>query len=299
MLALKVARYVLSRLSKSPVEIKKLKEHGDAHGRRLVEPSVSIIIPTRDKAELLRACVDSILEKTSYLNFEIVVVNNNSVEAATLKYLERLQSQSINVLDFPFEFNYSKISNFAVAQTTSDYLCFLNNDTLVLESDWLSNLVDHAVQPSTGVVGSKLLFPDGRIQHLGVALGYKGIAGHIFSGFDQNHAPITSLIDSCFEVTAVTFACSVVSRAIYKDAGGLDVNYKIGLNDVDFCNRVALSGFQNILCGSSSLIHYETMSRPKAFSMRGAGRASYEILYALKHFPKSVDSFFSTKKSSK
>jgi glycosyltransferase involved in cell wall biosynthesis len=151
------------------------------HGLRHSEPKVAIIIPTKDKFELLMPCIESIVSKTRYVNYEILVVNNGSTDSSTIDYLNSLQSRGHEILDYPFTFNYSKICNFAAQRTKAEYLCFLNNDTQVLEPDWLGDLIDHAIAPGVGVVGSKLLFEDGSIQHLGLAVGISGIASHVYS----------------------------------------------------------------------------------------------------------------------
>jgi len=282
LLVLEVFRYLRRRADKRPVRLSNFVSMENHHGQRSVEPMVSIIIPTRNKYELLRACIESIQTKTTYGNYEIVVINNDSSEASTIEYLELLRSTGITVLDYPYEFNYSKISNFGADNTVSEYLCFLNNDTEVLESHWLALLMDHAIQPDVGVVGSKLLYPDGSIQHLGVALGYTGAAGHPLAGEIPDGTINFQHANSCFEVSAVTFACAVTSRKKFKLANGLNSGFKIGLNDIDFALRLKGVGKRNVVCGRSCLIHHESKSRRSTSSWVGGARATLEVLRFLK-----------------
>jgi GT2 family glycosyltransferase len=266
------------------------------HGMRSDEPKVAIIIPTRDKYELLRACVESIQTKTTYSNYEILVVNNSSREALTLEYLKLLDSTGVRVVDYPHAFNFSKITNFAATKTDSDYLCFLNNDTEVIEPNWLAQLMDHAVQPTVGVVGSKLLYPDGSIQHLGVALGHTGAAGHPLSRELLGTSRYSHNANYCFEVSAVTFACAVTSREAFNQASGLDPGFKVGLNDIDFCMRLKTKSMKNVLCGKSCLIHHESKSRKSSTSITGGARATLEILRFLYLHGRHLrhDDFFGT-----
>lgn len=282
MLVLEVFRYLKRRADKRPLRLSNFVSMESHHGQRSVEPKVSIIIPTRDKFELLHACIESIQTKTTYGNYEIVVINNDSIEASTIDYLELLRSTGITVLDYPYEFNYSKISNFGSDKTESDYLCFLNNDTEVIEPRWLELLMDHAAQPDVGVVGSKLLYPNGSIQHFGVALGYTGAAGHPLAGEIPDGATSVNQANSCFEVSAVTFACAVTSRFNFKLANGLDSGFKVGLNDIDFALRLKNKGKRNVVCGQSCLIHHESKSRKSMKSLSGSVTAAKEVLRFIK-----------------
>lgn len=295
MLVLEVFRYLKRRADKRPVRLTNVVSMESHHGLRLLEPSVSIIIPTRDKYELLRACIESIQTKTTYENYEIVVINNASREASTLEYLKLLASTGVTVLDYPHAFNYSKISNFGAASTYAEYLCFLNNDSEVVDPNWLGQLMDHAVQPEVGVVGSKLLFPDGSIQHLGVALGYTGAAGHPLAGDLPDETKVSQYANSCFEVSAVTFACAVTSRETFNHAVGLDAVFKVGLNDIDFALRLRSQGLNNVLCGKSCLIHHESKSRKSMSSLSGGTRAALEVLRFVKLYGPQLrqDHFFS------
>lgn len=297
MLVLDVIRYLGSRANKRSAYLSTFNSMASHHGQRMNEPRVSIIVPTRDRVELLKSCIESIRIKTTYKNYEVIVVDNGSTLEATRKYLGDLALTGIRILNFPGEFNYSKICNFASAYSESEFLCFLNNDTEVIEPNWLGYLMDHAVQPLTGAVGSKLVFPDGLIQHLGVALGYRGVAGHPFSGSKIGKDLERTLSTSCFEVSAVTFACVVISKSLYETAKGLDENFKVGLNDVDFCIRVTSLNKANQVCGMSSLVHHESATRKRSQKHKRFFRGSYEVLRFLRKFKEFYfsDRFFTLK----
>lgn len=283
MLVLEVFRYLKRWADKRPVSLSNFVSMGSHHGQRTVEPKVSIIIPTRDKYELLRACIDSIQKKTTYGNYEIVVINNASSEESMFEYLELLRSTGISVLNYPHAFNYSKISNFGADNTESEYLCFLNNDTEVLEPRWLENLMDHSVHAEVGVVGSKLLYPDGSIQHNGVAVGLNGIASH-FKGEGKISGDALGAGLVCFQVEALTFASVLIRKVDFDSLAGLDPNLRIGLNDIDFCLRMNKTKI-NVVCGGAVLTHQESASRYRMASLKGSLNATRDILTFLSKNP--------------
>ncbi len=291
MLLIDIFRYFKRRADKRPVYLKNFVDQSHHHVSRPSEPSVEIIIPTRDRVDLLHACVDSIFEKTTYENYRVTIVDNQSVEPATHDYLDELENRGVKIIKFPHRFNYSAICNLAAADTAAEYLCFLNNDTQVIEPNWLGSLIDHALQPKSGVVGSLLLYPDGVIQHDGIAMGHTGLAGHANAG-----KPLVEGTESkCFSVSATTFACCVISKQKYLETGGLDEKFRVGLNDVDFCLAVEGQGLINIQCEKSILIHKEGATRPKPKSLLGIWAALREISRFTKVWPESVfsDRFFS------
>jgi len=193
--------------------------------------------------------------------------------------LSELESIGLKVLRYPQKFNYSAICNFAAGQINSEFLCFLNNDTEVIEATWLSNLVDHAIQNEIGVVGSKLIYPDGSIQHMGVALGHTGAAGHAYSRVSFGLESSNSILGSCFDVSAVTFACALVKKSTFERLGGLDESFKVGLNDIDYALRSKNESLKSVVCGKSKLIHRESMSRKSTKSFTGALRAATEVIH--------------------
>jgi glycosyltransferase involved in cell wall biosynthesis len=181
-LIFEIFRYVKDRFTKPNLTLTNLVDLTDHHGatgaRGDLIGKISIIIPTRDKPELLKNCIDSVKNTTSDLDIELVVVDNDSVEPETKTFLDELAAQGAVVLKYPGNFNYSAICNLAASNSSGKYLCFLNNDTEVISPTWLSSMVQHASQPSVGLVGSVLLYPDNSLQHMGISLGYAGsIAG--------------------------------------------------------------------------------------------------------------------------
>jgi GT2 family glycosyltransferase len=286
--------YIKRRFDRRPVYLSTRVDRREDHQKQESIPSVTVVIPTRDKADLLNACVESVLGKTSYPNFKVVVVNNQSIEQSTLAYLEELKPRGITVLDFPKPFNFSEIANFASANDASDFLCFLNNDTEVLEPNWLSHLVDHALTPEVGLVGSKLLYGNGAVQHFGIALGFTGAAGHPYSGIQPKDLP-EGLDESCFEVSGVTFACALVSKEDYVSLGGLDAKFRVGLNDVDFALRMIGIGKRTVVCGRSCLTHHESRTRRSMTSLPGAAQAIVEVMEFTKRHGAQIraDNYFS------
>jgi len=228
-------------------------------------PFVSILIPTRDMLSILKPCIDSVLSKTVYLNYEILILNNDSVKAGTLAYFKSLATQdNIRILDYAGSFNYSAINNFGVKHAKGDYVCLLNNDTKVISPNWLGNMVDWACQPNVGAVGAKLLYADKSIQHAGVQIGLGSLAGHGHrflrnkkSGyFYQAHIPQ--------QVMAVTAACLLVNKNKFIQVGGLDEkDFTVAFNDVDFCLKLDKLNYRNIYEPRAVLFHYESKSRGK------------------------------------
>jgi GT2 family glycosyltransferase len=273
---LRLLSYLLRKLDNRPFVLtnhKSIQRHDPTPSEAANSPKVSIIIPTRDKPELLSKCVDSIRNKTKYPNYEIIIVNNLSSEKTTLSLLETYRENGLTVLDFAQPFNYSKICNFASASASGHFLCFLNNDTEVIAENWLMSMVDHANQDDAGVVGAVLTYPDGSIQHMGIALGYTGVAGH--PGRGRN--PTETLPDSCYEVSGVTFACAVVSKSKFQKIGGLDESFPVGFNDVDFCVRITNAGFKNVVCLDSRLTHSESQTRKRTLTLTGAVQAAKDV----------------------
>jgi GT2 family glycosyltransferase len=248
-------------------------------------PLVTIIIPTRDKADLLAKCIQSVKTKTTYPNFEILVVDNQSHEPASFELFSKLKDQGVRFLDFNQPFNYSAISNLAVNNANGDYICLLNNDTEVISGEWLSSMMSHATDASTGFVGSILLSPNGAIQHAGLALGFAGIAEHAYAGKEMGQVEPKEAVSTCHQVEAVTFACALISKKKYVALGGLDDDFAVGLNDVDACMRASESGLTNILCSNAVLTHIESATRPKALSAKGAFRALSEVRKFLAKHP--------------
>jgi GT2 family glycosyltransferase/2-polyprenyl-3-methyl-5-hydroxy-6-metoxy-1,4-benzoquinol methylase len=234
--------------------------------RYKVKPArVSIIIPTRNKADVLRTCIESIERKTDSHDYEIIVVDNNSSEPSAREYLASLKH---NVLPFTEHFNYSRINNTAARSATGDFLLFLNNDTEVISSEWLTAMLEMAQQSEVGVVGAKLLYPNHRIQHAGVVLGLGGIAGHPFVGFPAETPLYFGFAGMIRNTSAVTAACMLVRREVFDGVGGFDENMPVNFNDVDFCMRVSRAGYRIVWTPYALLYHHESTTRGHAVDQR-------------------------------
>ena len=238
---------------------------------------VSVIIPTRNRADLLRTCLAG-LTATAYPDFEVIVVDNDSDEPETLTLLESLDPASVRVLRHPGPFNFPALNNRAAAEARGQLLCLLNNDIEVLEPGWLATLVTQAQRPEVGAVGARLLYPDGRIQHAGVALGLGGGTGHVHrllrpdgEGYFRRHALPQY-------VTAVTAACLVVTKDKFMAVGGLDErDFPVAFNDVDLCMKLNARGWQSFYEPRATLVHHESVSRGFDRDPAGAARLAGEM----------------------
>lgn len=226
-------------------------------------PLVSIIIPTRNRADLLRRCVSSVREKTAYEPLEIIIVDNGSAEQDAREYLHELESSDdVRVLQDDGPFNFSRLNNQAVAVARGSVLAFLNNDIEPQNSDWLREMVSQALQPATGAVGARLWYPDGNLQHAGVIVGLGGVAGHAFYRAPRDDGGYFSRAWLQTNYSAVTGACMVVRRELFDAAGGFDeTNLPVSFNDVDFCLKLRALGYNAVWTPTANLIHYESASR--------------------------------------
>ena len=228
------------------------------------EDKISILIPNKDHVEDLRRCIESIKERSTYDNYEVIVIENNSTEDATFAYYKTLENQEkIKVVTYEGEFNYSKINNFGAKHATGEYLLLLNNDTQVITMNWLEAMLMYAQRTDVGAVGAKLYYGDHTIQHAGIVLGLGAhrTAGH--THYKINHDNLGYMGRLCYaqNVSAVTGACLMVRRSIFEEIGGLDESFKIALNDVDFCLRLREKGYLNVFTPFAELYHFESASR--------------------------------------
>ncbi|MEY4537509.1 MAG: hypothetical protein RL171_1660, partial [Pseudomonadota bacterium] len=226
-------------------------------------PLVSLIIPTRNGLALLHRCIDSILQKTSYANFEIIIVDNGSDEHATLDYFKSLAKQeNIRILRIDAPFNYSALNNTAVKVARGELIALVNNDIEVISSDWLNEMVSHALRSGVGAVGARLLYPNGTLQHGGVVLGLGGVAGHAHMGLARDQLGYQGRTTLTQSLSAVTAACLVVKKSIFEAVGGLnEQDLAVAFNDVDFCLRVREAGYRNVWTPFAELYHHESASR--------------------------------------
>lgn len=226
-------------------------------------PLVSIIIPTRDKVDILKKCIESILQKTDYENWEMLVVDNQSVEPQTHTYFEQIQRDSrIKVVRYEKPFNYSAMNNYAVQFAQGEILALLNNDVEVIAKDWLTEMVSHAVRPGIGAVGAKLLYSNRLVQHAGVIIGLGGVAGHAhkYRNGDEPGYCHRAMITQNF--SAVTGACMVVRKSCYQEVGGLnETNLAVAFNDIDICLKLVAAQYRNVFTPYALLYHHESSSR--------------------------------------
>lgn len=230
----------------------------------LGNPKISIVIPNKDHVEDLSRCVDSILKSSTYDNYEIIIVENNSVTAEIEEYYKSLDKyENIRIVRYEGDFNYSKINNFGVSFASGEYLVLLNNDTQVISINWMEELLMYAQRKDVGAVGAKLYYADRTIQHAGIVIGLGAhrTAGHTHYRVAQTNLGYMGRLCYAQNVSAVTGACLMVKRALYEEIGGLDENFAIALNDVDFCLRLRKKGLLNVWNPYCELYHFESISR--------------------------------------
>ena len=242
-------------------------------------PLVSIIVPTKDKLELLQPCIESVLERTDYDQFEILIIDNGSIEKRTASYLAMIaKDPKVRVLTYPHRYNFSAINNFAARQARGDFLCLLNNDTEVVNAGWLTELMRYAVREDIGAAGAKLLYEDGTIQHAGVVIGIGDAAGHAHR-FLPGHEPGYFCQPHAAQfVSAVTAACLVIEKRKFEAVGGLDEDsLAVAFNDVDFCLKLEKAGLRNVYVPHAVLVHHESKSRGKDISPANIDRYRREL----------------------
>lgn len=227
------------------------------------KPLISIIIPIRDNVKYLKTLLTSIEKKTTYKNYEILIMNNQSEEKETLKFLSQIKKK-YRVIDHDDEFNFATINNKAVTLSKGEHILLLNNDMKVITGEWLESMLEFSQLKQIGVVGALLFFEDDTIQHAGCAIGIGGVAGHLYKYGRLDNAYMNRSLDLpkiIHNVSAVTGACIMVKKSIYQEVGGLDEKLKVAFNDIDFCLKVLKAGYRNVYTPFASLYHYESKSR--------------------------------------
>jgi O-antigen biosynthesis protein len=244
-------------------------------------PLVSLIIPTRNRLRLLRQCVESILAKTSYANYEIIVMDNGSDDRATLRYLDELALKpNVRVVRDARPFNYSALNNAAVKLARGSVVGLVNNDVEVISPDWLTEMVSHALRPEVGAVGARLWYSDDTLQHAGVVLGIHGVAGHVHRFLPRGNVGYCGRAALIQSFSAVTGACLVVRKALYEAVGGLnEVELQVACNDIDFCLRLREAGYRNIYTPYAELYHHESASRGFDDTPEKQARSAKEVAY--------------------
>ena len=241
-------------------------------------PLVSIVIPTRDRKDLLQMCMESLVEHTSYSAYEVIIVDNGSVEPDALEYLKLLKKNSnVRVLREDIPFNYSILNNSGVAAANGDFILMLNNDIEFTHDDWLHEMVSWAALPEVGCVGAKLWYPNGTLQHGGVILGIGGMAGHSHRGISRIDNGYVGRAAVHQNLSAVAGACLLVKRRIYEEVGGLDELFAVAYNDIDFCLRVRAAGYQNVWTPHAEMVHHESATRGMDSNAEKRARLEAEV----------------------
>ncbi|MDO5424440.1 MAG: glycosyltransferase family 2 protein [Eubacteriales bacterium] len=233
------------------------------HFIRSYDPLISIIIPNKDHIRDLKRCMDSIEEKSTYRNYEFIIVENNSTEDETFAWYKELEASkgNVKVVYWDGEFNYSAINNFGVKAAKGEYLLLLNNDTEMINPDCLEELLGYCMRSDVGAVGARLYYEDDTIQHAGVVIGFGGIAGHCFVQQKRDFTGYCHRIICAQDYSAVTAACMMVKRKVYEEVGGLSEDLKVAFNDIDFCLKVGAAGYLVVYNPYAELYHYESKSR--------------------------------------
>lgn len=247
-------------------------------------PLVSLIIPTKNGYAITKQAIDSILEKTTYQNYEIILVDNNSDDAQALAYFNQIaQHPKVQLLRYPYPFNYSAINNFAVQHVKGEIIGLINNDIEVINEDWLTEMVSQAMRKDIGCVGAMLYYPNDLIQHAGVVIGIGGVAGHSHKMFPKGHHGYFSRLFLIQNYSAVTAACLLVRKEVFEEVGGLNENdLTVAFNDVDLCLKVHTAGYRNLWTPYAELYHHESISRGAEDSPEKIARFERETHYMIK-----------------
>jgi GT2 family glycosyltransferase len=259
-------------------------------------PLVSIIIPVRDHAKVLKNCVDSIVKNTRYPNYELIIVNNNSKEKDTLEYFKEIQKLgNVHVLDYNEDFNFSAINNFAVKHAGGEVLLFLNNDMKVITDTWMTSMLEQAQRGEVGAVGCKLLYPDNTIQHAGIILGVNGrddvnnVAANCPYRTNGLHHGYFGRENIILDLSAVTAACMMIRRKVFDEVGGFDENLAVAYNDVDLCIRLRLKGYLILYMPYAVMYHYESLSRGYEDTKGKQERFDKEVRYIRNKWANVID----------
>lgn len=251
------------------------------------QPLISIIIPNKDHIDDLDKCIQSIEKKSSYKNYEYIIIENNSTEEETFQYYKDLEKKvpKAKVVYYKGDFNYSKINNFGVQYARGDYYLLLNNDTEIINPDCLYEMLSYCMRDDVGIVGARLYYPDNTIQHAGVVVGFGGVAGHAFVGFPKDHNGYCNRIICAQDYSAVTAACMMVKKSVYEAVNGLTPEFKVAFNDIDFCLKVRSLGYLVVYNPNAELYHYESKSRGYEDTPEKVARFQQEISTFIERWP--------------
>lgn len=242
------------------------------------EPLVSILIPNKDEKESLKKCIDSIISKSTYKNYEIIIIENNSTQKETFTYYEELKvHDNIHVVTWEKGFNYSAINNFGAGFAKGEYLLFLNNDVEVISPDWLEEMIGNCQRKEVGITGARLYYPDNTIQHAGTIIGIGGIAGHAFLNMPRSRTGYMHKAATQMNLSAVTAACMMMKKTVFDQVNGFEEKLAVAFNDVDLCLRTVEAGYLVVYDPKVELYHYESKSRGSEDSPEKVRRFQNEI----------------------
>ena len=271
-------------------------EHGQFYGMYKTkflwegQPLISIVIPNKDHVDDLKKCMDSIEEKSTYRNFEFVIVENNSTEQETFEYYKEIEEkENVTVLYYEGEFNFSRINNYGVKNAKGEYILLLNNDTEIINPDCLKEMLGYCMRNDVGIVGARLYYEDDTIQHAGVILGFGGMAGHAFIGSSRFDNGYFSRIICAQDLSAVTAACMMVKKEIFEAVGGLTEEYRVAFNDIDFCMKVRALGKLIVYNPAVELYHYESKSRGLEDTPEKVERFNSEVARFIESWSKELE----------
>lgn len=249
------------------------------------EPLVSVIIPNKDEEPTLRACIESIRKNTTYKNYEIIIIENNSTSKEIFQYYKELSmEENVRIFNWKKEFNYSAINNYGARKAKGDYLLFLNNDVTVITPDWMEEMLGVCQRKEVGAVGVKLLYPDNTIQHAGCVIGIGGIAGHMFVDMPAERTGYLHKASILQDMSAVTAACMMMKREAFEKAGGFTETLAVAFNDVDLCLKVRKEGYLIVYDPYAQLYHMESKTRGEEDSEEKLRRFQTEIEYMRCHW---------------
>ena len=250
------------------------------------EPLVSIVIPNKDNVDCLTTCINSIKEKSTYKNYEIIIIENNSTSQDIFDYYNIIQKaeKNVKVAYWMGEFNYSAINNYGLEYAEGEYIILLNNDTEIITPDWIELMLGQCQRKDVGIVGAKLYYPDDTIQHAGVIVGLGGVAGHVYTGTSRDDVGYFARAILQQDLSAVTAACLMVKRSVYDEVKGLNETLKVAFNDVDFCLRVRQKGYLIVFEPQVELYHYESKSRGQEDNPEKIARFEGEVKYMQEHW---------------
>jgi len=250
-------------------------------------PLVSVLIPNKDHIDDLEKCLNSLLNISEYENIEIIIIENNSTTKGTFEYYDRMSKahKNIRVIEYKGEFNYSAINNYGASHSRGEYLLLLNNDTEIMKADCIEEMLGHCMRAEVGIVGSKLYYGDGSIQHAGVIIGLGGIAGHAFVGLKKGESGYLNRENSTQDYSAVTAACMMTKKSVFDSVGGLTEEMKVAFNDIDYCMKVRNTGKLVVYTPYAELFHFESKSRGQDDTPEKARRFNSEVERFAKRWP--------------